>query len=152
MSPTTSKYKAYSAATRTVAKTRQVVMLYDGAIRFLKQALHAIEEKRIEDRYKLLSKAAEIMVGLQSSIDFDNGGKIANVLHGFYTHVSRRIILLNCNKNWEDAKNQCAEIISELKQMRDTWDSIDHSVGVKEDNAAATSSDSSAGNNTVLSA
>lgn len=146
MSPRQSQYKAYSAATHTVAKTRQVVMLYDGAIRFIKQAMEAISENRIEERYKLLTKASEILVGLQNSIDFDNGGEIANVLHAFYVRISRRIIMVNFTKDAATALSQCEEIIAELKQMRDTWDQIDHTVG------KPASSGSSANTDGMLSA
>jgi len=122
------KYEAYSVATRTVAKTRQVVMLYDGAIRFLKQASIALNGNRIEERFNLLSKSAEIIIGLQSSIDFDNGGEIANTLHGFYTTITRRILAINFIKNMHEGEKQCNEIIGDLKQMRDVWESIDHSL------------------------
>lgn len=117
-----SQYQAYSLATRTVAKTRQVVMLYDGAIRFLQQAGVAITEKRIEERFKLLQRASEIIVGLQSSIDFDTGGEVAHTLHRFYSGISMRILSVNFEK---DGAGICTEIIAELKQMRDIWDSID---------------------------
>jgi flagellar protein FliS len=124
-----SQYQAYSLATRTVAKTRQVVMLYDGAIRFLKQAKEAIREKRIEDRYNLLVKASEIVVGLQSSIDFEQGGELASTLHGFYTGITRRILAVNTHK---DAQGECDAIIGELKSMRDVWDGIDQTLGKPE--------------------
>jgi flagellar biosynthetic protein FliS len=73
------KYQAYAAATQTVAGTRQVVMLYDGAIRFVQQAKEAIRERRIEDRYNLLMKASGIVSGLQNCLDFERGGKIAKI-------------------------------------------------------------------------
>lgn len=123
-----SQYQAYSLATRTVAKTRQVVMLYNGAIRFLQQAQVAIGEKRIEERFKLLQRASEIVVGLQSSIDFDTGGEIAHTLHRFYTGVSLRILSVNFKR--DEGAAICEEIITDLKQMRDIWDSIDQTLNV----------------------
>lgn len=131
----TAQYQAYSIATRTIAKTRQVVMLYDGAIRFLKQAKDAIVEKRIEDRFKLLLRASEIIVGLRNSIDFDNGGEISNVLERFYTGIDMRILSINFNKNGEAI---CEEIITDLKQMRDVWDHIDRTFSAQamDENAA----------------
>lgn len=124
--PKASQYQAYSIATRTVAKTRQVVMLYDGAIRFLRQAEAAIEANQIEERFKLLQRTSEIITGLQSSIDFDTGGDVAQTLHRFYTGISMRI--LDINFKGDQSKAICGEIIAELKQMRDIWDSIDHTL------------------------
>jgi flagellar secretion chaperone FliS len=148
-----SQYQAYSLATRTVAKTRQVVMLYDGAIRFLRQAEAAIAAKRIEERFKLLQRASEVIVGLQSSIDFDSGGEVAVTLHRFYSGISMRILSVN----FKDAAGAalCAEIITELKQMRDIWDSIDRTLNkpsdeaVTEQAAASSSPSGNAAENTV---
>jgi flagellar protein FliS len=123
MSPQKNAHKAYSAATRTVAKTRQIVMLYDGALRFIKQARVAITDKRIEDRFNLLVRASDIIVGLQNSIDFENGGAVAHTLHHFYTNMSVRILSVNLHPR--DSLALCDGIIEDLKQMRDTWDSID---------------------------
>jgi len=122
----TAQYQAYSIATRTVGKTRQVVMLYDGVIRCLKQAEIAIAEKRIEERFKLLQRASEIILGLQNSIDFDKGGEVAMTLHRFYTGISVRILSVNFKKT--EGQALCKSIIEELKQMRDVWDSIDRTL------------------------
>lgn len=135
-----SQYQAYSLATRTVAKTRQVVMLYDGTIRFLRQAQTAIDENRVEERFKLLKRASEIMVGLQSSIDFDTGGEIARTLHSFYTGISMRILAVNFKP--AEGRVLCDELITELKQMRDIWDSIDRTLNKPAEEAALEQSQS----------
>ncbi len=141
------QYKAYSIATRTVAKTRQIVMLYDGAIRFLKQAQVASAENRIEDRFRLLVRASDIIVGLQSSIDFDNGGEVAQTLNKFYTNISMRILLVNSRP--KEAVVLCEEIIGEIKQMRDVWDTIDSSMSTTE--APVTAAAVSSGNTAASS-
>ena len=115
------KYQAYATATQTVAKTRQIVMLYDGGIRFMRQAKEAIEQNRIEDRYNTLVKANDILLGLQSCLDFERGGDIAKVLYGFYAGLIDRIFTIHRTNSPEE----CDEIIADLKQMRDVWDTID---------------------------
>ena len=115
------KYQAYATATQTVARTKQIVMLYDGVIRFLQHAKEAIRDKRIEDRYKLLIKASEIVIGLQGCLDFENGGNIAKVLYTFYSSVDGRIFAIHRTNSIE----ACDEIIAEFKQMRDVWNEID---------------------------
>ena len=156
MAEKANSYNAYLKATGTVAKTRQVVMLYDGAIRFLKQAATAIREKRIEARYNLLNKASDVIVGLQSSIDFENGGQIAYTLHGFYTQITHRILSINFVRDMQESDKQCHEVITDLKQMRDVWDSIDQSLSTKtEGNASTSSAPAAAGssnNGIILSA
>lgn len=115
------QYQAYAAATQTVAKTRQIVMLYDGTIRFMRQAKEAIAENRIEDRYNTLVKANDILMGLQSCLDFEQGGDIAKVLYSFYAGLIDRIFTIHRTSSTET----CDEIIADLKQMRDVWDTID---------------------------
>lgn len=128
-------YQAYSVATRTVPKIRQVVMLYDGAIRFVKQAKDAIRQKQIEDRFKLLVRASQIMVGLRSSIDYEQGGEVAHTLEHFYTSMDVRILSVNFAK--QDGESLCEAIITDLKAMRDVWDTIDRNLNACNDEGAS---------------
>jgi flagellar protein FliS len=107
-----------------VAKTRQVVMLYDGAIRFLSQAKDAMEKNEIERRYTTLLRATDIIVGLQACLDFDAGGNAANVLFEFYNAMEMRIMQLHRTNDVA----ACATIIAELKEMREVWNGIDQQV------------------------
>lgn len=113
--------KAYTRASHTVAKTRQVVMLYDGAIRFLKQAVEAMENNQIEERYLKLTRASEVVTGLQNCLDFESGGTTSQVLYDFYNSIDSRIFNLHRRPSAE----ACQAIIKDLKEMRDVWDSID---------------------------
>lgn len=118
------RHKAYQQASHTVARTRQVVMLYDGMVRFMSQAKEAIESgdiMRIEERYQKLTRVCEIIAGLQACLDFDVGGDTAKVLYAFYASIESRVFNLH---HAPDAQ-VCAQIIAELKEMRDVWDSID---------------------------
>ena len=121
MTTPSNKYQAYAAATQTVAKTKQIVLLYDGVIRFLQQAKEAISEGRIEDRYRLLIKASDVIEGLQGCLDFENGGDIAKVLFSFYASIDGRIFSVHRT----NSTDTCDTLIRELKQMRDVWNEID---------------------------
>jgi flagellar protein FliS len=119
--PKLAQYQAYALANQTAPKTRQIVMLYDGAIRNLRQAKDAIEGNRIEERYHLLVKASDIIMGLQSCLDFDNGGEIAQILYDFYSSIDARIISIHRTQS----AAMCEALVNELKQMRDAWNAID---------------------------
>lgn len=114
-------YKAYAAATQTVAKTKQVVMLYDAAIKCVKQASEAIEQGDIETRYNSLVKACEIIFGLQGSLDFESGGDVAQTLYDFYASVDARLITVHRSAD----AGTCKQIVKELKLMREAWEEID---------------------------
>lgn len=117
------QYQAYMSATYTVAKTKQVVMLYDGVIRFVRQAKDAIEAKRIEDRYNLLLKASEIITGLQGALDFEEGGEVAAILYNYYSSIDSRLFSIQRSNSLQT----CDEVIADLKEMRDVWLAIDNS-------------------------
>ncbi len=123
MSPQTMAHQAYSQAFHTVGKTRQVVMLYDGIIRFLRQAKEAIEQRRIEDRFNLLVKASDVVLGLQACLDFEQGGHVARILYDFYSSVDSRILTIQRTNDL----GLCDELIQELKEMREAWSVIDTS-------------------------
>lgn len=115
------KYQAYATATQTVAPVRQIILLYEGAIRLVQQAKEAIAEKRIEDRYNLLIKASELVGGLQGCLDFDNGGEIAKILYSYYSAIDNRLYAIHRSNSIQE----CEGIIADLKQMRDAWHEID---------------------------
>ncbi|MDG1286030.1 MAG: flagellar export chaperone FliS [Rickettsiales bacterium] len=117
----TDQYNAYYMAAQTVSKTRQVVMLYDGAIRFMQQARLAVEETRIEDRFNLLNKASEVLLGLQGSLDFDNGGNVAPLLYDYYSSLDARILYVQRSNDLKILDS----VIAELKQMRGAWGDVD---------------------------
>lgn len=143
-----SQYSAYRAASHTVGKTRQIVMLYDGAIRFLQQAREAMQEKRIEERYNLLTKVSAIFAGLQTSLDFEAGYQIASTLHDFYSDMDARIVDLHRSNDLES----CSKIIEELREMRNVWDEIDQSETPATGSSLTTSSEAPATNETTESA
>ena len=120
------KLDAYKNANFTVSKTRQIVMLYDGMIRFLQQAKAAMEEGRIEDRFTLLSKATAIVTGLQGCLDFEQNAEVSTTLYDYYAQCEATIFSLHRTNSVED----CERLIGQLKAMREAWHEIDTSHGV----------------------
>ncbi|MBV8938592.1 MAG: flagellar export chaperone FliS [Alphaproteobacteria bacterium] len=119
-------HQAYAAAMRTMAGTRQIVMLYDAIIRNLQLAAEAMRDQLIEERYQRLSRASSIIFGLQSCLNFEQGGDVAPILRSFYLAIDLRIFSLHRTNSVAD----CNELVKEIKEMRDAWDAIDR------DNAA----------------
>jgi len=113
-------HKAYSRASHTAPKTQQIVMLYDGAIRFMLQAREAMERGDVELRYRRLVRVGEIVMGLQASIDFETGGGVAPILYDFYSSIDMRILALHQNNDLE----QCDSIVADLREMRNVWAAI----------------------------
>src|SRR4249920_334074 len=69
-----------------------VVMLYDGALRFTADARDAMVRRDIRARQQHLSRALAIVSELQSTLDMDTGGEVAERLDKLYGFVRDRLI------------------------------------------------------------
>ena len=59
-------------------------MMYEGALKFLRQAKAGLEEQDIAKFCRFLSKSQAIIAELMNTLDFDKGGKIAKDLDRLY--------------------------------------------------------------------
>ncbi|NNG02620.1 MAG: flagellar export chaperone FliS [Inquilinus sp.] len=112
-----SALQSYGQAARTVSPGPQVVMLYDGILKCLGEARLAIEENRIVDRFNALKRASDIVNGLSSSLDFENGGEIAPMLERFYNYVFFRLQ----RASMESSIAIVDEIAANVSEMRAAW-------------------------------
>lgn len=108
---------AYGQATETLAPIQQVVLLYDGAIRRIREARGAHEDGRIDDRCVAIGKAAAIIEGLQAALDHERGGEIAANLDRIYTDVAFRLQGVNLG----EGAPICDELIERLSLLRQSW-------------------------------
>ena len=115
------KHSAYKTNSHMVSKTKQVVMLYEGAIKWIQQAKAAIEDNRIEDRYNSLVRACDIITGLQVCLDFKKAEKVSQILYDFYAGIDMRLMSIH---NSNDAAI-CDLCIIQLKTMKEAWEEID---------------------------
>ena len=72
-----------------------IQMLLDGFIETINKAEVQIQKNDIEGKAKSLIKASNIIMGLQTSLDVENGGEIAKNLNELYTYISRRVFEIN---------------------------------------------------------
>jgi flagellar protein FliS len=68
----------------TTDRGRLLLMMYEGAIKFLKQSLLGLEEKDIAKFCKYLGKSQAIIAELMNTLDFEKGGTIARDLERLY--------------------------------------------------------------------
>jgi len=106
----------------TAAPTRLVVMLYDGAIRFLGEALPAMHAKKYDRQSLLIGKAQSILAYLRDTLDAEVGQSFAASLDAIYAALQRS---LN-DANVYDKPEQVEEAIRILRELRETWAAVDH--------------------------
>jgi flagellar protein FliS len=99
---------------------QQIVMLYDGAIKFLRLAATDIEKGDIAEKAEHTNRALDIVNYLQSILDFKRGGDVAPTLDALYASVTRMILRASMNLD-AGMMNQAADF---LLPVRDSWATI----------------------------
>lgn len=97
-----------------------IVMLYDGAIRFLEQASQAMARRDMVQKAEALSRALAIVAELQSTLNLQDGGEVAAQLDGLYTHMTDRLVEANLQRSQEPID----EVTRLLRTLRDGWAQI----------------------------
>ncbi len=97
-----------------------VVMLYDGALRFLAQASDAMAQRDIRSRHIALDKTLAILGHLQSTLDTERGGALAEELDRLYTYMSSRLLEGAARSD----PQALAEVSKLLANLRDAWHTI----------------------------
>ena len=104
-------------AVNTASKDQILLMLYDGAIKFLHKAKIAFEDNNIEQIHINISKAERIITEFQSTLDMENGGRFAQELFSLYEYLNNRLFLANIKKRTD----YLDEVLRHLTELRDTW-------------------------------
>ncbi len=73
-----------SVQVTTTDRGRLLLMMYEGAIKFLKQAKVGLETNDISKFCRFLSKGQAIIAELMNTLDFEKGGEIARDLDRLY--------------------------------------------------------------------
>ena len=113
------KYKKIDVS--TASQNRLVIMLYDGAIKFLENACNAIDKKHgTEEAHNNIMKAQEIIYELLSSLNYD-AKEIAERLASIYTYMNQRLTEANISKT----KPPILEVIKYLKELKGAWEGVE---------------------------
>ena len=114
----------HQVATQTAPPGQLVLMLFDGAIRFLNRALSGFTEEEILERNVTINnnvlRAQEIINELNGSLDMEKGGEFSEKLRGLYDYLDRRLQESNQNKD----RAGIDEVIARLLTLREAWSSM----------------------------
>jgi flagellar secretion chaperone FliS len=104
----------------TQPQGRLVVMLYEGAIKFLKLAIPEMQAGNHEAKSKYLNKAEDIINELNIVLDMEAGNEIATNLRALYMFMIRHLHEANIK---QDA-SKIEEVIKLLEEMNQSWKAI----------------------------
>ncbi len=104
----------------TQNKGKLVVMLYEGAIKFLKLAIKEIEAKSPEAKGEHISKAIDILYELNTVLDMEAGGEVSTNLRKLYLFMGRHLTEANA----EQDIGKIEEVIKLLEELNQGWKTI----------------------------
>jgi flagellar protein FliS len=114
--------RAYRESAVLSAQPEQlIVMLYDGARRFLHQAAIAMGEGQVELAHRKLRRTEDILLHLREVLDMEQGGEIATRLQSIYTFCQS--YLLKARLDRDPAKID--RVSAMLGELRDAWATIE---------------------------
>ena len=97
---------------------KQIVMLYDGAIRFLNMTATDIEANDFIAKAEHSSRALDILSYLQGILDFERGGSVAESLDKLYRSIN--VLVLRASAELDATlMRRAAEL---LAPVRDAWE------------------------------
>lgn len=108
-----------TAQVSSASRAGQIVLLYQGAIRFASQHLAFIERHDVEQAHKASIRAQEIVSALRGALDL-SAGPIAVQLDQLYDFVSRRLVDGNLTKEPRPTE----EAIKVLRGLLEAWQEI----------------------------
>ncbi|MEK4262975.1 MULTISPECIES: flagellar export chaperone FliS [Paenibacillus] len=107
---------------QTASPAQLLLMLYDGAIRFIRVGISGIEEKDVQKTNTYLGKAQGVIHELIAALNFDY--EISNTLHSVYEYMIHQLIKANINKE----KATATEVLNYLIDLREAWDTANKSL------------------------
>mgnify|MGYP000917360784 CR=1 FL=1 len=108
----------YMVNTVTSASPEQLMlMLYDGAIRFISLGIQAIENGQIDKRAYYINKTSAIVSEFAATLDHSLNPKLAEDLDALYGYMLNR--MLDANLKNDDAPLH--EVKKLLADLRATW-------------------------------
>jgi flagellar protein FliS len=116
--PTQAALARYGAVKVTTASPGQIlVMLYDGLLRFLREAQAAFTAKERAKAGERVSRSLAIIDQLLVGLDPKHAPELCDRLQGLYIFCIQRLVKANNEQNAE----MVGEVIRVLSPLRDAW-------------------------------
>jgi flagellar protein FliS len=121
MTPYAAAQNAYrDSAILTAPPERLVVMLYDGAHRFLFQAATALRSGDLVTTNAKLQRAEAIIKELRATLNFEAGGELATRLEAIYAFCQRHLLEARLERD----PDRIEQVMALLAELREAWEQI----------------------------
>jgi flagellar protein FliS len=116
MNPYASPQAYRESSVLTASPEQLVVMLYDGAVRFFRQAQVAIGEEAWQHALDRLNRGEAIVDELLATLNLD-AGEIAERLQGIYVFCKRCLVEARMERDGD----KVGHVIALLADLREAW-------------------------------
>ncbi len=115
---------------KTATQDKLIVMLYDEGLKQLQYAKKELSEQQpdLESVHNAIVKAQDVITELMVSLNFDQGGKIAQNLFHLYMYFNQTLVEANISKNPEGVLH----IYELMNELREAWNTIEGTVKQQE--------------------
>ena len=103
------------------------LMLYDGAIKFCRQAVDALKQSQFESSYNGRMRAQKIVLELSASLDHTVDPDLCGKLAALYTYIYRLLVDANMSRT----PDKIEEAITLLEYEKQTWQMLMKRIGEK---------------------
>ena len=112
-------YQQTSLDARAAAATphEMVRMLLDGLLDEIERTSGFMQRRSYEDKGKSINKCLNIVHGLSSMLDLENGGEVASSLNNLYDYCSRQLVTASV----ENSPPALEPIIKVITDVRAGW-------------------------------
>jgi flagellar secretion chaperone FliS len=109
------------SAVNGASPVQLVIMLYDGALRFMEAGKYALQQGDLERQNQNLQRAQKILMELMSCLDMEKGGDISKNLLALYTYALNELI----EGNMKDQAEPVERAMRVLSELREGWVEIE---------------------------
>ncbi|HWP85366.1 MAG TPA: flagellar export chaperone FliS [Terriglobia bacterium] len=102
-----------------------IALLYDAAVESLYAALRAMERNDVEQRTARLNHALTVLGVLESSLNYDRGGEVAQRLGQFYRLARAQMLQASVHSSPALLRELAGHFVS----LRDAWKQVEASLG-----------------------
>jgi len=97
------KYKQTSI--QSASKEKLLLMLYEGAIKFVKLAIQSLEQKKVAEKGVNIGRAYDIVMELNNTLDHNVGGEISQNLERLYNYITDQLTQANIKNDVQSLQN-----------------------------------------------
>ena len=116
------QYQAVNTQTSVidVDRHRLIQLLFEGALERINMAKARIQASDFEGKNRLINKSVEIVSGLRSFLNIEEGQELASNLSDLYAYIERRLFEANVKNDIEILE----EVAGHLRKVKEGWDGI----------------------------